>query len=235
VKQLKIDVVATAAGLVPDLEELIDLKSYKLPVLNVDEREGLLIREFQTDKDGLRAKTERSWTVHLDPTPMLRGAGERIDFEFPKPKSAETKIAYKRYEDLDPVDAAANLTLVEGEAAVQISRPNYAAWGLGAFLGLMALGLMVATVMRRKPHVDDKPVLFEMPKTVTPFSTVGLLTRIQTSPHVTLSDEQRAQLSREIAGVERAAFASETTNQNPRELETLASRWLNTAVTQTVS
>jgi len=87
----------------------------------------------------------------------------------------------------------------------------------------------VATVVRRKPHVDAKPVLFEMPKTVTPFSTVGLLTRIQTSPHVTLSDEQRAQLSHEIAGVERAAFASETTNQNPRELETLASRWLNVA------
>jgi hypothetical protein len=232
-KHLKIDVVATAAGLVPDLEELIDLKSYNLPVLNVDEREGLLVREFQADHEGLRAKSERSWTVHLDPAPLLRGAGTQIDFEFPKVKSDATKIAYKRYEDLDPIDAAAKVTLVEGEAAVQIARPNYMAWSLGALAGLVALGLIVVTVARRKPHVDEKPVLFEMPKAVTPFSTVNLLTRIQTSPHVTLSDEQRRELSREIAVVERAGFASQTTDQNPHELEKLASRWLQVATNGT--
>jgi len=107
------------------------------------------------------------------------------------------------------------------------------AWSLGAFLGIMALGLIVATVVRRKPHVDEKPVLFEMPKTVTPFSTVNLLTRIQTSPHVTLSDSQRRELEQEIAGVERAGFASQTTDQNPRELEKLASRWLQVATNGT--
>jgi hypothetical protein len=198
--------------------------------MQIDEREGLLVRELVGSQEGLHASSERSWTVHFDPTPLLRGAKEKVEFAFPKPQSDDIAIAYKRYEDLDPIEAAATVTLVEGEAAAQIVTPNYAAWGMGTAACLAIVGLAVVSVVRRKSNgMHEQAPLFTMPQSLTPFSTVGLLTRIQTSPQVRLSDEQRSQLKHDIARLERAAFANGASQQPHRDLESLARRWLETA------
>jgi hypothetical protein len=160
----------------------------------------------------------------------LRGAKDKIEFAFPKPRSEEIAIAYKRYEDLDPIEAAATVTLVEGEAAAAIAKPNYAAWGMGTVACLAVVGLVVASVVRRKPNGNGNHApLFTMPQSLTPFSTVNLLTRIQTSPQVQLSEDQRSQLKHDITTLEHDAFANGAATQSSRDLESLASRWLATA------
>jgi hypothetical protein len=209
---------------------LLDLTHYALPVTQIDEREGLLVRELVAGPDGQHVVSERSWTVHLDPAPLLRGAGDRIEFTFPQPKSADIQTAFKTYEDLDPIEAAATVTLVEGEAAAEIARPNYTAWALGTVAGLAAVGLIwVVNARRHTNGATVKAPRFTMPQNATPFAVVALLQRIQADDDVKITDEQRTELRRDVAELERAAFATETKPPSADALKTLATRWIRIA------
>jgi hypothetical protein len=228
-KRLKMDVVATAHGLVPDLEDLIDLDGFALKTVNVDDREGLLVRELYSGDDGLYAKSERNWTVELDPTPLLRGAKEKVEFEFPKPKSDEIAIEYRTYKDMDPVAAASLVTLVEGEDVQAVAQPNYRKWVFGGLTAAVVIGLIV-TKLLRKPTVEAvRAPTFVVPRDATPFAVVSLLHRIRTSPEARLSDTQRAELQQEIVTLERAAFAAEAGSQSHGDLVGVADRWVRTA------
>jgi len=228
-KRLKMDVVATAHGLIPGLDELIDMKSFGLPVVSVDDREGLLVRELKADDSGMYPMSERSWTVELDPTSLLRGAKERIDFQFPKTLSTETKVVFRTYKDLDPIEAASLVPLVEGEEVKSVAQPDYRVWALGFGAAILALGGLIYWVMRKRPDVIERAPPFVVPRDVTPFSVVSLLHRIRTSPDAQLTEEARVELYREIVTLERAAFATKTTPQSTPDLELLAARWVRSA------
>ncbi len=76
---------------------------------------------------------------------MLRGANERVDFEFPAAVSPDTEMVYRRYEDMDPVEAAAKVTLVEGE---QVGHLRASTTACGALVGLACWSLaMLAAVV----------------------------------------------------------------------------------------
>jgi hypothetical protein len=230
-KRLKMDVVATAHGLVPDLEELIDLAGFSLAVLNIDDREGLHVSELHSGDDGMYALSQRNWTLELDPQPLLRGAGTRVDFQFPQPKSSDISVSYKAYKDMDPVEAASQVTLAEGEAAAAIAQPQYLAWGLG-ILALVVVAVAVAATLwwRRPSNSDEGPPAFVRPREATPFAVVSLLHRIQASPEAQLTHAQRDELRRKIVALEKSSFATETNPPTQRDLETLADDWIRAAL-----
>ena len=64
---------------------------------------------------------------------------------------------------------------------------------------------------------------------VTPFTVAGLLQRIQTDDDVKLTDDQRTELRRSVADLERAAFATEVKPVAAADLQSLATRWIRTA------
>ncbi|QDU29727.1 hypothetical protein ETAA8_48420 [Anatilimnocola aggregata] len=230
-KRLKMDVIATSHGLVPDLEELIDLQAYGLKVTNVDNREGLHVSELHSGDDGMYAKSERNWTVELDPSPLLQGATNKVEFKFPQPKNEAIAVTYRTYKDMDPVDAAAQVVLMEGKEAAAIAEPNYAAWIIGGLATLAIVGLAIAKVFWKKTdEADAGPPAFIAPRDATPFSVISLLHRIRTSPIAKLSDAQRAELQREIVTLEQAAFAVETSPRSKSDLQSLADRWINVAL-----
>jgi hypothetical protein len=230
-QRLKMDVVVTAQGLVPDLPQLLELEKYSLKVERVEPREGLLIRELHSGPEGLYAVSERSWTVHFDPAPLLRGAKHRIDFEFPQAKPKDIEVNYRTYDDVDPVEAAATVTLSEGAEVEKIAQTNYFAWGVGGFASLAAILLAGIVVFWKGPKpVETQAPAFEIPRDVTPFSIVALLHRIQSSPKASLSDEQRQELRRDIATLEQASFARQGASMSTQELTLLAHRWLKIVV-----
>jgi hypothetical protein len=149
-KRLKLDVIATANGLVPELDELLNLPAMGLPVKNIDQREGLHVSELHSGPDGLYAKSERNWTVELDPAPLLTGAGEKVEFQFPPPTSENIAVKLLTYKDMDPVEAAAKITLLEGQTAAAISRPNYPVWVVSSIVGLLALGILLYQSLGKK-------------------------------------------------------------------------------------
>ena len=229
-KRLTIDVLATAHGLVPELDQLLQLSGYQLTVQEVTDKEQLLVSELHSGSDGLYPISERSWTIELDPTPLLRGASSRVEFEFPAAKSRDIEVTYRRYQDMDPVEAAAKVTLVEGAEVAKVAETNYRLW-IGGAVGLLVVGLLTFLALRRKPaDSSNAPPLFMFPREVTPFSVIALLHRIQSNPQVRLNDEQRRSLTTDIHLLEQRTFARESTTSPTDDLNSLASRWLNIAL-----
>ena len=172
-KRLKIDVIATAHGLVPELDQLLKLSDYSLSVREVSDKEGLLVNELHSGPEGLYPISERSWTVEFDPTPLLRGASSRVDFEFPAAHSSDIEVTYRRYQDLDPVEAAAKFTLVEGSEVAKLAETDYRLW-IGGAIGLIVIGVLTYLALRRKPlDSSAAPPLFSLPREVTPFSVIA--------------------------------------------------------------
>ena len=229
--QLKLDVVANANGLIPDLKELINLDGYALPILQIDEREGLLVRELKSDDAGLRATTERSWTVHLDPTPLLRGAANKIDFTFPTAKSPDVNVKFRTYKDMDPVEAAAAVTLIEGQDVAGVSQTNYGRLASALIGGAIGFAVLMFLLLRKKPEVAVVAPLFTLPREATPFAVAALLHRIRNSDKITLSADQQSQLRNDIVALERTAFTVESNghseNKATRDLESIARRWID--------
>ena len=229
-KRLKIDVIATAHGLVPELDQLLKLSDYSLSVREVSDKEGLLVNELHSGPEGLYPISERSWTVEFDPTPLLRGASSRVDFEFPAANSSDIEVTYRRYQDLDPVEAAAKFTLVEGSEVAKLAETDYRLW-IGGAIGLLMIGVLTWLALRRKPlDSSAAPPLFTLPREVTPFSVIALLQRIESSHAVPLSDDQRRTLQSEIHNLEQHTFARDSSPATSHDLDTLARRWLGTAI-----
>jgi hypothetical protein len=230
-KRLKLDVIATSNGLVPDLEDLLDLKAFGLKVTNVDNREGLHVSELHSGDDGLYAKSERNWTVELDPAPLLQGASSKIEFQFPQPKNETIAVTYRTYKDMDPVEAAAKVTLVEGKDAAAIATPNYYAWIGGGLCVLITVGLILGKLLWKQPvDANAAPPAFVAPREATPFAVASLLHRIHNAKATNLSEAQRAELEREISSLERASFAPEASPRSTSDLRSLAERWVRTAL-----
>ncbi|MFM9961219.1 MAG: hypothetical protein ACKV2Q_08325 [Planctomycetaceae bacterium] len=226
-RRLKIDVLATAHGLVPELDQLLQLPGYSLSVQEVSDTTGLLVTELHNGPEGLYPISERSWTIALDPTPLLRGASSHVEFEFPSAKSADTQMTYRRYQDLDPVEAAARVTLVEGAEVAKVAETDHRLW-IGGVVGVLVVGLLTFLALRRKP--DDSsiaPPLFTFPREVTPFSVIALLHRIESNDTVPLDDEQRLALKADIHTLEQSTFSRDGTTAPKGNLDTLARRWLS--------
>lgn len=226
-KRLKIDVLATAHGLVPELNQLLQLSGYPLTVQEVTDKERLLVSELHSGSDGLYPISERSWTIELDPTPLLRGASSRVDFEFPAAKSRDIEVTYRRYQDMDPVEATAKVTLVEGAEVAKVAETDYRLW-IGGAVGLLVVALLTFLALRRKPaDSSNAPPLFTFPREVTPFSVIALLHRIQSSRAVPLNDEQRLSLTSDIHALEQHTFARNSSTAPTHDLNALARRWLS--------
>ncbi len=226
-KRLKIDVIATAHGLVPELDQSLQLPDYSLTVQEVADKDKLVVSELHSGADGIYPVSERSWTVDLDPTPLLRGASSRVEFEFPAAKSRDIQVTYRRYQDMDPVDAAAKVTLVEGAEVAKVAEADNRLW-IGGTVGLLAIGLVTFLALRRKPaDAFAAPPLFTFPREVTPFSVIALLHRIQSSRAVPLNDEQRLSLTSDIHALEQHTFARNSTTAPTHDLNALAGRWLS--------
>jgi len=168
--------------------------------------------------------------VELDPTPILTGASKEIEFEFPAAKSDKFAVSYRTYKDMDPIEAAAKIKLLEGKDAEAAARPNYWAWSLGGLAALAVVGLVAVSVLRKSKNVDAvRPPLFDLPRETTPFAVLTLLNRISTSPEAALDDAQRTDLAREIISLQRSTFADGAAPQPAADLRTLASRWISAA------
>src|SRR5205823_12447923 len=82
---LPLEIKATARGLVPELDHLIDLDALKksVAVKNVNVHDGLQIKELNTwDTKGVAPNSERLWTIALDSDP-IRLADGQTEFHFP--------------------------------------------------------------------------------------------------------------------------------------------------------
>jgi len=237
-----LEISATANGLVPELDELVDLEAFgkQLPVARIDPREGLLVKEIQSWGETVHAVSQRQWTVVLDAS-SLREPPRQIDLRLPAPKTPGAAAKYQAYVDADLVDLAepvASLGSASGAHAAAAPAPSaIPAWapyaGLGGGLAvLLAVGLVIARVVQGR---GERPLrardVFHMPAQLDGFVAVQLFRALESSELIRMTDAQRRQLRDDVDRIQAACFGDngDGGGLTEDELRDLARKWLRLA------
>jgi hypothetical protein len=215
--KVTLEIKAVAKGVIPGFKELFEFTPSGFKVDEMDDS-GTMVQRLSSEGDALAAATERNWQIKL--SPEKSGAGSTL-FQFPKPRTADLKVSYKRYQDADIVEAAPELAL----AGQPLRASQIWPWALLVFaVGIAAV--WGVKQLRSQTAVTAAPVSYSLPSTVTPFTTLDLLRRIHGDPHLALSPEQRAELSQNIAGIEAHYFAHRRNGDSGPDLTAIGEQWV---------
>lgn len=212
--KITLEVKATATGLVPELDEFLDLD---VPGFRVDKSDdqGASVVKFTEEQDSVQ--TERSWLLTLVP------AGEGAlppRFVFGKPSLDGITATYQRYDDADLATVAPEIALLRGHG-----NPNPAwAWVLvGVAACAFLLWFLLWPIGGR--GAEAPAALLHMPARITPFTVLGLLHEVGKSGK--LDAAKRRELALAIDRVEQVHFGRAA--DPALDLKRLAEEWLRAA------
>lgn len=216
--KLVLEVKATARGLVPPLDKLVDLTAAKdFTVGEIDDR-GVSISRFDPESSDPVVISERNCTVTLNGREDLAALPK--EFTFPGPKVETDKVTYQRYNDAD-LDEVAQTVSLEKQYG-DVSRPWL--WGLLA-VPVVALAIVAAWAMNRGREKKAAKSRFQVPVQLTPFSVLALLRNIQANDG--LSTDMHRELAGSIQSLERHYF--EDTAVPAPDLRAVAENWVSRA------
>ncbi|MEK0437065.1 MAG: hypothetical protein RLZZ233_36 [Verrucomicrobiota bacterium] len=230
---LSLEVAATAAGTVPDLDDLLDLGPLVAvaKVRQVTVVDPLMVKELNTWGDQVAPRTERRWSITLDGD-AIRAADKATDVPFPTLKAARATTVWRTYQDIDPVVLTKGSVLLDrvktaaGAGYVPpVAQDDYTY----LYVGLAVLLTAGAWLVFRKRDAGPRPPrardVFRMPATVDGFSVVALLRKLAASPLVKFTAAQKSELQQDIDRVQSGCFGGATTLTDA-DLRSLAEKWL---------
>ena len=230
---LSLEVAATASGLVPELDDLLDLAPLAgvAKVRQVTAIDPLMVKELNTWGEKVAPRTERRWSITLDGD-AIRLADKATDVPFPTVKAANTTTVWRTYQDIDPVVLTKGSVLLDrvkaapGSGYVPPAAEDYSAY---LYAGIAAVAALVAWLVFRKRDNGPRPLrardVFKLPGTIDGFSVVALLRKLAASPLVKFTAVQKAELQQDIERVQTGCFGGATTFSEA-DLKTLAEKWL---------
>lgn len=230
---LSLEVAASALGLVPELEDLLDLTPLAgvAKVRQITALDPLMVKELNTWGEQVAPRTERRWSITLDGD-AIRVADRATDVPFPTVKAAHALTVWRTYDDIDPVVLTKSSVLLD---RVKVAPgAGYVAPVAEDDLTYLTLGLAAVTafvgwlVFRKRdngPRAPRARDVFKLPATLDGFSVVALLRKLGTSPLVKFSAAQQAELQADIERVQVGCFGGAATLSDT-ELKTLAEKWL---------
>ena len=236
---LTLEIKAASTGLVPDLEQLLDLRAGNgaVALKNINPHEGLQVTELNTWADQVAPRSERLWTISLDGD-AVRASDEPIEYHFPTPKAKDAAVVYQTYTDMNlttlsqPVVQLDGRPLAPGETAPSRARHPYR-WAAAALAGIVVLGGGFFAFIRRGRGATEHPLtareVFHMPSEIDGFAVVALLRRLCASPLVAIKEPQHAELQSDLKRVEKACFGSGGAAMSEADLRGVASKWLSFA------
>lgn len=213
--KLIVEVKASADGLVPELDELIELKPEGFEVVKTDDQ-GVAVSRFQQETDTITIASERTWLVTLQATTTTPPKS----FRFGTSRFDGAKMVYQRYDDADMMAATEVMDL---EATYAKQSRAWVWWLIGGAAGvLLAGGVLVAVLARPRKQASSK---WQVPRKLTPFSAIALLERIRDEGG--LDEPGRAEIRQTIERVERHYFGA--TNGEAVDLGQLTAVWVGKA------
>lgn len=215
--KLIVEVSASGKGLIPELEEIVDLNVKDFEVVEIDDQ-GSLPTTFDENGSDIQILSDRSWTIQYRAKDSTQKANE---FAFGKSKRPEAAVKFQRYEDADLVAADPVMTL----------ESNYSQGGsyvLYWLLPIIALGFIgvgiVAWAVRPRQEVKAKQ--FEVPEDINPFTVLSLLKDIRHRNGINAKQTDELELS--INRIESYYFG-ERTDEGPSNLTDVARSWVERA------
>jgi hypothetical protein len=240
-QEVALEIKATACGLVPDLDELLNLDALRqqLPIGRIDAHEGTAVRQLNSWGDTVHAVSERKWTLALDASRLV-DPPRQIRLQLPQPKG-EAAVTYQAYVDMDLTELSEPLaTIGSGERAVPAvedpaandvrSRYLYLAAGGGGLLVSFILLVAFYRWWRARPRPLRAADVFHLPSQVDGFVVVQLLRAFDGSDLVRMSPAQRAAMQQDLQRVQASCFgANGHSKLSEDELRGVARKWLRAA------
>ena len=229
--KLILEVKATGQGLIPDLEELVDVSPTEFDVANVEDQ-GISISRFDPDSDENLVVSERTWMITMNGKKDLGEHPKSFQFAAIKDDNilaraenkdeiAEEAIVYQRFvdADLESVEQTISLEQQYGETS-----NAWIWWIVGISLGSVALLGIVFALLPKQQEV--RQARFEVPEDLNPFTVLGLLKDIEANNG--FSTNQKTDLLTSINRIERFYFG-ESNGESAPELADIAHTWVRQA------
>jgi hypothetical protein len=216
--KLLLEIKATARGLVPTLDELLEVKSDEFHIVKTEDQ-GVSVVEFDKEATDATVVSERLWTVEFAAAESATTPPKQFAFATPKVDDAE--LTLYRYVDADLAEVDSIVSLEQRYVAP--SR-RWLWISLLSLVGLIALITAVVAYRRRQP-TSSEPDRFRVPERLTPFSILGLLKDVHANNGFSATERQA--LEKEIQQLERHFFLQP--QPNTPDLDTVAKRWLSSA------
>ncbi len=211
--KLILEVKASAVGLVPGLDEILD---FAPPGFGLPEREdhGLAVVKFDEEVDAI--DSERTWTLVLRAGEAREQVPKTFAFGMPRIETASSERF--RFADADLVSAPETVELEQ-----RYGEPSRA-WLLW-IPAVLALAVLVWLARRwlSRPRLRAAE-RFQVPEPLTPFSVLGLLRTIERDG---LDPGARSELGAEIERLERHFFVD--AGEEPPDLRAIAQSWIERA------
>ncbi len=235
---LSLEIKATGSGVVPELDQLVDLAALgkTAAVKNINPHEGLQVKELNTWGDAVSARTERLWSLSLDGD-AFRASEKPLQFQFASLREATARGVYQTYSDVDlSVLPGPSVALGGRGGDVMGAGPGESAvpiWGW-VVAGVLAVGgtaFAVGTVRRKgQPggHTISGPG-FQMPAELDGFAVAALLRRMRLGVGLRFSQEQVGELQRDLEALQRECFGAAAAAMPEAELRSLAQKWVQAA------
>ena len=220
--EVTLEVSATARGLVPEIDTLLDTKVPGFEVKTIRD-DGLAVSRFDPEAAEPVVLSERSWAVML--APAVSGTAAQA-FTFPAPKLEVAESILQRYDDADLVTAA---------PTVEIGRPlsrRLPRWPvMAAVAGAIALVVgFLALLGWALAHPTPAVAAFVVPEPATPFAVLQLLRDIQSNNG--LDERGHEELAASISRIESEFFSDGVADEaeaaadgSSLDLTTLAHSW----------
>lgn len=215
--KLKLEVRATGIGLMPDLDQLVDLEPKEFNITGI-ENEGVSVSQFDKTAPGNAIDSERIWMVSMEARPDLTKHPEAFSFGLPKNEAYE--VTYQRFDDADLVSVDPEIMLQQEYGTPERS------WLLpivGGVALLLLLGVAFKLVTRKTQTVST--ARYQMPEQITPFTVLGLLKDIERNNG--LSPAGKQELGSSISRLEHYYF--EAPEGEEPDLSEVARRWVGRA------
>lgn len=211
--KLILELKASAGGLVPGLESLVEFAPSEFDVAKTDDH-GLSVVKFDDEGEGTGILSERTWSLTLKARSGLDSLP--TSFTFAKPRAELAGDEHFRYVDADLVSVPATVALERNYGSV---RRTWVWWALGG-LALAAGGFFA---LRRAGKAEQSAeARFRKPETVTAFTVLGLLRDIERNDG--LAPQQKSELRAEIDRLE-AHYFGEPRGEAP-DLDRISSDWV---------
>lgn len=208
-----LEIRASALGLVPTLDKLLDLRLAPLTIAKTEDP-GVSVVEIESGGTALAARTERTWTLELKAA--APGAAAGGTFRFGKARLEGAEMTYQRYEDADLKPVPAEFPLGGAAPATRT------AW-LVSGLVVLALAVPFVLLLRRRGREDVPVPAYAVPSDPDAVSVLRLLRRMRDEGR--MKAELRVPLETSIHEVEHAYFAPDKGASKP-DLRRVAERWV---------
>ena len=220
-QELTLEINATAKGLVPTIDKLIDLN---IPgfLIAKNEDQGLSIARVESDVDSVNAVSERTWLITLK---LEEEVSEPTTFIYPKPTDLVSKSVFKQYSDADLEEVENEIAM----AGIILNPQPFWPWLVG-FTFLVMIGVIGAHLSKRGNNIDEINIIYDLPEEYTPFAVINLLQRIKATPPNTLSKTHLNQLQSTISELEKIHFSPKYSSDKENiDLQKIAQEWVTRA------